>query len=124
MQLLLEQCVTDEISDDEGKVPKLLLQCLEIIYEYVPVEGTNLVDHYKWLYQFCLKNDLDAHNMALIHKLLFCQRIRAHPDGFFDTIAIQIGNILGQIEEVHIYRSICFTNIFKPIFTGTNRRQI
>lgn len=112
LQLLLEQFITDEISDEEGKVPKLLLQCLEIIYEYVPIEGTSLVEHYNWLYQFCLKNDLDAHNMSLIHKLLFYLRIRTHPDGFFDTIAIQIGDILGQIDEVCIFSSISFIQTY------------
>lgn len=102
LQLLLEQCISDEISDEEGQIQKLLLQCLEIVYEYVPIEGTYLVDHYNWLYQFCLKNDLDAHNMLLIHKLLFDQRIRAYPDGFFDAIAVQIGEVLGQINNVCI----------------------
>lgn len=66
------------------------------------MEGTNLVNHYDWLHQFCLEKDLDAHNMSLIHKILFCQSIRAHPDGFFDAIAIQIGDILGQIEKVAV----------------------
>lgn len=100
LQLLLEQCLTDEISDEKGTISNLLVLSLQIIYAYVPVEGSNLVDQSNWLLEFCKKNNLYAHSGSLIHKLLFFQRIRAHSDDFFDAIAVQIGDILGQITVV------------------------
>lgn len=62
---------------------------------------------YDWLYKICHDNNIETKNMKLIHKLLFTQRIKAHDGEFFNSIAIQIGKILGQIQEVSLF-NLCY----------------
>lgn len=43
---------------------------------------------------------MDKQPMELIHKLLFEQRVRTNTGSFFDSIALQIEQLVGDEEEV------------------------
>lgn len=74
--------------------------CLELVYEHVPIESDCINVPHNWLHKTCSNHSLDGKNMALIHKLLFDQRVRSRMGPFFDGVAIQAAEELGQITEV------------------------
>lgn len=82
------------------KINASLLGSLQILYSLLPPEHAECAAVASWLYNFCLKNNLDGLHLDGIFKLLFTQRLKYFDGDFFASVAIQLSKIFTQISTV------------------------
>lgn len=102
IQNAIEAAIKDEdLADqlDGSKIPVVLFQCLEILYEFIPYEDKMCMESYHWIFKFCQTYELKSKDLAIANKLLFTQRMRTHTGSFFTTIATGLKNIFQKISE-------------------------
>ncbi|ALC42831.1 FANCI, partial [Drosophila busckii] len=104
LQHVLDEYMKEPKDDDDAiakhaygaKLPVYLLETLELLYDHISYEERAAIDSYTWLLSFCRSYELPNANMAVVHRLLFTQRQKTHSGAFFDSIARQIGAVLGR----------------------------
>lgn len=105
LQQLISKIVKSfENNDVEPKhqiMMRKLFQCLEMLYDNINLTPEEGIDVHKWLTDYCKSHSIEVPELnALVHKLLFFQRIRTDKGPMFEGISKQIQLKLGQIEEV------------------------
>ncbi|XP_031616603.1 Fanconi anemia group I protein [Contarinia nasturtii] len=104
LQRLIDKIVTSfENNDVEPKhqvMMRHLFQCLEMLYNHIDLTPDEGNDVHKWLTNYCKSHRIELPELnALVHKILFMQRIRTGKGPIFEGISKQIQAKLGQIEE-------------------------
>lgn len=104
LQNVLDKIVISfENNDVEPEHQGMLLkmfQCLEILYENIELTQEEATDAHNWIANYCKNHTTEGAEKAIVHKLLFSQRIRTMKGPIFEGIAKQIENLLGQINDV------------------------
>ncbi|XP_055838956.1 Fanconi anemia group I protein [Episyrphus balteatus] len=80
-------------------IPSTLLQCLEILYDKISYSDRLTIESYTWLIDFCKNNEVFTKEMGIVHKLLFIQRQKTHSGMFFNTIAMHLEKVIGQVTD-------------------------
>lgn len=106
IQEIIDQymCEEEELREDTdaasgSSIPSTLLQCLEILYEKKSYSDRLTIESYTWLLNFCKNNEIQTKEMNIVHKLLFIQRQKTHSGMFFNTIAMHLEKIVGQVTD-------------------------
>ncbi|EDV59451.2 Fanconi anemia group I protein homolog [Drosophila erecta] len=86
-------------NDFVSKVPIYLLESLEILLAHIDYQDRAATESYTWLLNFCSKNEILNSEMGLVHRMLFVQRQKTHLGPFFDSVARQLGVVLGVQNE-------------------------
>lgn len=101
LQALLDKCLRSEMLDAsnasgaEGlSLEPHLLNCIELLLGHLPANDPYAMTAYTWLFETCSTFDVDRHQIAGIHRVLFAQRIRTNTGNFFDSVARQIEQLL------------------------------
>lgn len=81
-------------TDGAALLEPALLGCIELLLRHLPADEPYAMSAYTWLFDTCSKYDVDRHNIAGIHRVLFAQRMRTNTGSFFDSIARQIEQLL------------------------------
>ncbi|XP_030375244.1 Fanconi anemia group I protein [Scaptodrosophila lebanonensis] len=81
------------------QIPLCLLQSLEILYDHIDYEQRAATESYTWLLQFCRTYELPSGELGIVHRLLFTQRQKTHAAAVFDSVAKQLGRVLGTVCE-------------------------
>lgn len=90
----------NDVEPEHHTILQTLFQSLELLYNNMALSENDAILIHNWLYNFCKSHNIDGAEHAIVHKLLFTQRIRTQKGGIFDGIAKQIETQLGQIQEV------------------------
>ncbi|XP_055918883.1 Fanconi anemia group I protein [Eupeodes corollae] len=106
IQEIIDQYMLDEqeLREDSDAsfavmIPSTLLQCLEILYDRKSYSDRLTIESYAWLLEFCKTNEVFTKEMGIIHKLLFIQRQKTHSGMFFNTIAMHLEKVIGQVTD-------------------------
>ncbi|XP_017044461.1 Fanconi anemia group I protein homolog [Drosophila ficusphila] len=91
----------ESICKDEfiAKVPICLLESLELILDHIDYGERAATESYTWLLNFCIKNEILNSEMGLVHRMLFVQRQKTHLGPFFESVARQLGLVLGVQDD-------------------------
>ncbi|XP_039486307.1 Fanconi anemia group I protein [Drosophila santomea] len=104
-------------NDFVSKLPVYLLEALETLLAHIDYQDRAATESYTWLLNFCSKNEILNSGMGLVHRMLFVQRQKTHIGPFFDSIAKQLGLVLGVQKEVEPSDSVTLS--LKSISTVT-----
>nr|NP_610429.2 fanconi anemia complementation group I [Drosophila melanogaster]A1Z7L1.2 RecName: Full=Fanconi anemia group I protein homolog; Short=Protein FACI [Drosophila melanogaster]AAF59016.2 fanconi anemia complementation group I [Drosophila melanogaster] len=106
IQDVLDDFMTEYGTDDSicknefvSKLPVYLLESLEILLDHIDYQDRAATESYTWLLNFCSKNEILNSEMGLVHRMLFVQRQKTHLGPFFDSVARQLGHVLGVQNE-------------------------
>ncbi|EDW47016.1 GM20650 [Drosophila sechellia] len=106
IQDVLDDFMTEYGTDDSicknefvSKLPVYLLESLEILLDHIDYQDRAATESYTWLLHFCSKNEILNSEMGLVHRMLFVQRQKTHLGPFFDSVARQLGHVLGVQNE-------------------------
>ncbi|KAH8389032.1 hypothetical protein KR200_011962 [Drosophila serrata] len=96
-EFMTEYGSDEAICNDESvaKVPVYLLEALEILLDHIEFGERAATESYTWLLRFCSKYEILNGEMGLVHRMLFTQRQKTHSGPFFESIARQLGLVLG-----------------------------
>ncbi|KAH8284890.1 hypothetical protein KR054_002362 [Drosophila jambulina] len=96
-EFMTEYGSDEAICNDEyvAKVPVYLLEALEILLDHIEFGERAATESYTWLLSFCTKYEILNADMGLVHRMLFTQRQKTHSGPFFESIARQLGHVLG-----------------------------
>ncbi|KAJ6650095.1 Fanconi anemia group I protein [Pseudolycoriella hygida] len=94
------ECLVLIESEDENRIINLLLKCLQLLYNNFPENDSNSLEAFKWVHKISLNYDVSNKDMHLIHKLLFELRMKNDFGSYFDSVALQLSQILEQHEEI------------------------
>ncbi|KAH8253655.1 hypothetical protein KR032_006379 [Drosophila birchii] len=102
IQDILDEFMTEYGSDEAicndesvAKVPVYLLEALDILLDHIEFGERAATESYTWLLHFCTKYEILNDEMGLVHRMLFTQRQKTHSGPFFESIARQLGHVLG-----------------------------
>ncbi|XP_026842269.1 Fanconi anemia group I protein homolog [Drosophila persimilis] len=106
VQDVLDEFMKEYASDDSlnkdtfiAKLPVYLLESLEILFDHIDYGERAATESYTWLLNFCRTHELVNPEMGLVHNLLFIQRQKTHSGPFFESIARQLGHVLGALND-------------------------
>ncbi|KAH8298499.1 hypothetical protein KR044_007977, partial [Drosophila immigrans] len=96
----------EALSDDRNgsKLPVYLIEALEALYDHIGYGERATIDSYTWLLEFCQSWELRNPEMGIVHRVLFAQRQKTHSGPFFDAIARQLGQVLGNQNDDNVNR--------------------
>ncbi|KAH8355258.1 hypothetical protein KR093_009668, partial [Drosophila rubida] len=96
----------EALSDDRNgaKLPVYLIEALELLYDHIAYEERATIDSYTWLLEFCQSWQVRNPEMGIVHRVLFVQRQKTHSGPFFDAIARQLGQVLGNQNDDNVSR--------------------
>ncbi|XP_017066246.1 Fanconi anemia group I protein [Drosophila eugracilis] len=91
----------ESICKDEfiSKVPVCLLESLEILLDHIDYDDRAATESFTWILNFCSKNEILNSEMGSVHRMLFIQRQKTHLGPFFESVARQLGHVLGVQNE-------------------------
>lgn len=92
----------NDVEPEHHGILQKMFQSLELLYNNIALNQDEAILVHNWLYHFCKSHSIDGAEHALVHKLLFTQRIRTQKGDTFVAIAKQIETQLGQINSVRI----------------------
>ncbi len=109
-------------SEAENRIIDTLLQCLALLYSNFPENDSNSLkvcvcvhqklttsskiqkdfffrQAFKWVHRIASDYDFSNKNLFRIHKLLFDLRMQNEVGSYYDIVALQISDLLGQHED-------------------------
>ncbi|XP_034654239.1 Fanconi anemia group I protein homolog isoform X1 [Drosophila subobscura] len=100
-EFMKEYASDDSLKNDTitARLPVCLLESLEILFDHIDYGERAVTESYAWLLNFCRTYELVNPEMGLVHHLLFIQRQKTHSGPFFDSIARQLGHVLGALND-------------------------
>lgn len=116
LQRLLDNIVAsfenNDVEPEHQVILQMLFQCLEMLYNNITLTQDEATAVHDWLTDYCKSHSIERLELnALVHKLLFAQRIRTERGPIFEEISKQIEAQLQQIQEVCIFVQFFYLHV-------------
>lgn len=106
---------------DSGRmaIVQNLFNCLDILYDYQLFDDPITTESYSWLLQFCQTYSLKDTSLAIVHKLLFKQRLKTHSGAFYQIIPLHLAKVWSFIND-DIENEVLYLIIYLSIGLSDN----